>query len=228
MKIILSGILDFFLPKFCAGCNKKLNAGESQVCNDCLSHILTTDSNRLESEYDRKFKSTGYVQDLFSLYVFESEGTLQNIIYSFKYSKRFHIGILLGKKLAKSILDKINSWQIDLIVPIPLHHLKKAERGFNQSDFIVKGLSDSLKIPYSDKVIKRIRFTESQTQFDLGERGQNVSGAFKVKRKKIIADKNILLVDDVITTGATINECAKALIENGAAKIYACSVAIAD
>jgi ComF family protein len=228
MKITLSSILDFFLPKYCAGCNKKLNAGEPQVCNDCLGDILTADYNRLESEYDRKFKSTGYVQDLFSLFVFESEGTLQNIIHSFKYGKRFHIGILLGKKLAQSILDKINSWQIDLIVPVPLHHLKKAERGFNQSDFIVRGLSDSLKIPYSDKVIKRIRFTESQTKLDLEERGQNVSDAFKVKQKKIIADKNILIVDDVITTGATINECAKALMENGASNIYACSLAIAE
>ena len=225
---MLSGILDFFLPKYCAGCNKKLKTGEPQVCNDCFSHILAAVSDRLESEYDRKFKSTGYVQDLFSLYVFESEGTLQNIIHSFKYSKRFHIGILLGRKLAQSIIDKIISWQIDLIVPVPLHHLKKAERGFNQSDFIVRGLSDSLKIPYSVKVIKRIRFTESQTKFDLEEREQNVSGAFKVKRKKFLAGKNILIVDDVITTGATINECAKALIENGAAKIYACSLAIAD
>lgn len=228
MKRALSGILDFFLPQYCAGCNKKLSAGEPQVCSDCLSHILTADYDRLELEYDRKFNRTGYVQGLFSLYVFESAGTLQNIIHSFKYGKRFQIGILLGKKLAPSITDKIKSWQIDLIVPVPLHHLKKAERGFNQSDFIVRGLSYSLKVPYSDKIIKRIRFTESQTKLDLEERGQNVSGAFKVKRKKIIANKNILVVDDVITTGATIDECAKALMKNGASKVYACSLAIAD
>ena len=227
MKKTLYRILGFFLPQYCAGCNKKLDAGEPQVCNNCLSNILTADPNRLKSEYNRKFKSTGYVQDVFSLYVFESEGTLQNITYSFKYNKRFRIGILLGNKLAESLVDKINSWQIDLITPVPLHHLKKAERGFNQSDFIVKGLSDSSKIAYSNKVIKRIRFTDSQTKLDLEERGENVADAFKVTRKKRIANKNILIVDDVITTGATINECAKVLMESGAAKIYACSVAIA-
>lgn len=228
MKKTLYRILDFFLPQYCVGCNKKLNAGDPQVCDDCFRKIFTTDPNRLELEYDRKFKSTGYVQDFFSLYVFESEGTLQNIIHSFKYNKKFRVAILLGNKLAESLFDKINSWQIDLIAPVPLHHLKKAERGFNQSDFIVKGLSDSSKIPYSNKVIKRIRFTDSQTKLDLEERGENVAGAFKVKRKKRIANKNILIVDDVITTGATINECAKVLIESGAAKIYVCSVAIAE
>jgi ComF family protein len=227
MKNTLYRILDFFLPQYCVGCNKKLNAGDLQVCDDCFRKIFTADPIRLELEYDRKFKSTGYVQDFFSLYVFESEGTLQNIIHSFKYNKKFRTAILLGNKLAESLLDRLNSWQIDLIAPVPLHHLKKAERGFNQSDFIVKGLSNSSKIPYSNKIIKRIRFTDSQTKFDLGERKKNVAGAFKVSRKKKLVDKNILLVDDVITTGATIIECAKVLKKSGAAKIYVCSVAIA-
>ena len=119
-------------------------------------------------------------------------------------------------------------WDIDIIIPVPLHHLKKAERGYNQSEFIVKGLSDKLNIPYSTKALKRVRYTETQTAFNLGEREKNISNAFKVRNKKKILGKNILVVDDVITTGSTIKECGKALLESGAKSVYACSIAIAD
>ncbi len=228
MEKTFFSLLDFFLPQYCAGCNKKLIAGEPQVCDNCLRHILTADPEWIDLEFDRKFKRTGYIKDIFSPYVFESEGRLQHIIHSVKYDKRFRVGILLGTKLADTLRRKINSWEIDIILPVPLHHLKKADRGFNQSDFIVKGLSNKLSIPTSNKIIKRTRFTESQTKLDLNDRERNVSGAFKVRQKKKIANKNILIVDDVITTGATVNECARVLSENGASNIYVCSVAIAE
>ena len=89
-------------------------------------------------------------------------------------------------------------------------------------------MSDSSTIPFSTNIIKRIRFTESQTKLNLTQREVNVAGAFRVSRKKKVVKKNILLVDDVITTGATVNECAKVLIENGVNEVYACSVAIAE
>jgi ComF family protein len=228
MKNTFYTILDFFLPQYCAGCNKKLSAGEPPLCSECFDDIIPADSDLIEMEFERKFARSDYIQDFFAPYVFESEGKLQNIIHSVKYNKKFRSGVLLGNKLANAIGNKINQWQIDLIVPVPLHHLKKAERGFNQSDFIVKGLSGSLKIPASNKILKRIRFTETQTQLNLADREKNVEGAFTIKRKKNIKDKNILLVDDVITTGATVNECAKVLIEIGANEVYACSVAITE
>lgn len=115
-----------------------------------------------------------------------------------------------------------------MIVPVPIHHLKKAERGYNQSDFIAKGLSKSLGIPYSTKLIKRTRYTESQTGLLINERAENVAEAFKVRNSKKIAGKNFLLVDDVITTGATTLECGRALVNAGANSVYACSVGIAE
>ncbi len=228
MKKAFYIFLDFFLPQYCTGCGKKLNGSAPQVCEECINNILHADSERIAIEFERKFKHTGYIKEFLSPYVFESEGSLQNIIHSIKYDKKFRAGKLLGMKIAESLLDKIQSWKIDLIIPVPLHHLKKAERGFNQSYFIVKGLSDSLKIHFSEKIIKRIRFTESQTKLDLMERGKNVAGAFKINKANAIRNKNILLVDDVITTGATVNECARVLKNNGAKNIYACSVAIAE
>ena len=107
-------------------------------------------------------------------------------------------------------------------------HLKKAERGYNQSEFNVKGMSSKLRIPYTTRALKRVRYTESQTAFNLEQREKNISNAFKVKNKNKIIGKNILIVDDVITTGSTIGECGKALLESGSKSVYACSVAIAD
>lgn len=228
LKQNFTNLLDFFLPRYCAGCNTKLTNSEGIICKECFNNISLADSTRLQYEFDRKFSSSDIIKDFFSAYVFEKDGTLQNIIHSLKYNKKFLAGILLGKKLAEAISTKSQRWKIDLIIPVPLHHLKKAERGYNQSGFIAKGLSRNLKIPFSNRAVKRVRYTESQTKLHQSEREENIAGAFKVKQKKKIEGKNLLLVDDVITTGSTIKECGKVLLDNGAKAIYACSVAIAD
>lgn len=226
MKFTVKTIFDFFLPRFCPGCNKKLLPDDSPVCFDCLSSILIADEIRLEDEYSRNFSSSKVISDFYSRFVFETDKTLQHIIHSLKYNRKFNLGIFLGKILSEGI--KTRSWQVDLIVPVPIHHLKKVERGYNQSDYIVKGLCKSLNIPCSTKLIKRIRHTESQTKLNMKQRSENVANAFKVTNTKKITGKNILVVDDVCTTGATIQECGKALVKDGAKTVYACSVGIAD
>ena len=134
----------------------------------------------------------------------------------------------LGRTLADNIKSNRPDWNIDLIVPVPLHKLKKAERGYNQSFYIAKGIGKFLGITFSDRIVKRIKYTESQTTMTLNKREENISGAFRVRNKNAIKNKSILIVDDVITTGATISECGKILLEAGAEKIYAASIAIAD
>ena len=226
MKFAINTIFDFFLPRFCTGCNKKLLTDENPVCIECLSSILVADEIRLEDEYDRNFSSSKIIKDFYSRFVFETDKTLQSVIHALKYQKKFKLGIFLGEILSEGI--KTRNWQVDLIMPVPIHHLKKAERGYNQSDYIVKGLSQSLKIPYSTKLIKRTRHTESQTKLKMKERAQNVADAFNVRNPKELNGKNILLVDDIITTGATIQECGRALVKGGAKTVYACSIGIAN
>lgn len=225
MKFI-THILDFFLPRFCPGCNKKLTVEEEPVCTDCLSSILIADEERLLSEYDKNFGKSKVVSDFYSKFVFETDKTLQQIIHALKYNKQFKLGVFLGEILAEGI--KMKNWQIDLIIPVPIHHLKKAERGYNQSDYIANGLGKTLHIPYSAKSIKRIKYTESQTKLNMAERASNVSNAFKARNKKKLIGKNILVVDDVCTTGATLLWCAKVLIDAGANSVYVCSIAIAE
>ena len=226
MKFALNTLFDFFLPRFCPGCNKKLSSKEQPVCSECISSILIADDFRLQFEYDKKFATEKIIKDFYARYVFETDKTLQDIIHALKYKKQFKLGTFLGEILSEGVMNL--NWQFDLIVPVPIHPLKKAERGYNQSDYIVKGLSKSLDIPYSTKLLKRTKHTESQTHLSMTERAKNVANAFKVKNPELIKGKSFMLVDDVITTGATTQECGRALVSSGAKTVYACSVGIAE
>jgi len=225
---LLSATLDFFLPRYCPGCNKKLEINEKVVCPDCLGSIKKIDNERLREEDQRKFASDRIVSGFTSLFIFEKDKELQHIIHSLKYDKRFSVGIFLGHLLSVHLKNLVDDWQIDFITPVPLHHLKKAERGYNQSKYIAKGLSKELSVPINSRVLKRTRYTESQTTLNQQQRQENIAEAFKAKNKNIIEGKTFLLVDDVITTGATISECGRVLLNAGAMRVYACSVAVAE
>jgi len=226
MNIYPNYILDFFLPRFCPGCNKKLSAEENAVCDSCLRSIPIVDDKRIQIEFDKNFKSTRIINEFYSKYIFQADSSLQHIIHALKYNRQFKLGIFLGQILGEEL--KSRGWEIDIIIPVPIHHLRKAERGYNQSDYIAKGLGNSLNITFSNKYISRIRHTPSQTGLNQKERAQNVSNAFKVKNAKKIKGKNILLVDDVCTTGATLLECGIVLRKAGAGSVYASSIAVAN
>jgi len=224
----LNGFFDFFIPRYCPSCKKKLELEENCICDECLSSIERADSGRLNLEYQRKFASTEIISGFTSLFVFEKDEALQLFIHSIKYNKRFLNAKYLGKLIGENLKQEIMNWNIDIIVPIPLHSLRKADRGFNQSKYIAIGMGKELGINVKNNIIRRIRHTETQTNLTLKEREENISSAFKAKHKKMIEGKSFLLVDDVITTGATIRECGKVLLDEGAARVYACSAAIAE
>lgn len=219
---------DFFFPRLCISCNEKLNGKDKIICHSCFNKIKSSTNQLLRQEYDKKFSNAKFISDFYSSFIFEKDGVLQNAIHALKYKNKFLTGIFWGETLAGFLQEKIIDWGIDFILPIPLHKLKQLERGYNQSYYIAKGLSKKLNLKLNDKILKRIKHTKSQTKLDLLERQENMSGAFFVINKKQITGKNILLIDDVITTGATVNECGKVLIEGGAAKVYAASIAIAE
>lgn len=225
---IFTEIFDFLLPRICPSCSNKLTIEEKFICTECLSKIQYMSADRMQSFYNNRFANRRNISGLAALYPFEKEKELQRIIHALKYKQKFLLGKYLGEKLGEHFSKLILDWQINLILPVPLHHLKKAERGYNQSLVIVKGMYKVLRIEYKENILKRERFTQSQTHLNQGEREENVCGAFTVKHPLAIKGGKILIVDDVITTGATINECAKVLLNNGASKIYAACAAIVD
>lgn len=224
----LNQFFDFFIPRFCISCNTKLQYNENYLCNSCLGSIKIASEDRLSIEFSRKFEKDKIVSAFTSAYIFEKDKSLQHLIHSLKYEENFKVGIYLGKKVAELCESVINNWKADYLIPVPLHHLKKAERGYNQSYFIAKGISSVLNIKPANNILIRKKYTNTQTELTLIERKDNIHGAFAIKNKNIINDRTVILVDDVITTGATITECAQILFSNGASKVYALSVAIAD
>ncbi|KUG26878.1 competence protein f [hydrocarbon metagenome] len=220
-------LLDFFLPRLCLCCNSKLLSTQRVICDSCFSQIDIAPDELIQYEFDRKFSTEKIIDGFVSPFVFKEGGNLQILLHELKYKKRFRVGNILGVFIGELSADKIASWNIDYIIPIPLHKLKKADRGYNQSDHIGISLAKYLNKPYRTNIVKRKKFTESQTKLNILERKTNIEGAFKLKRTKTIRGKNILLLDDVITTGATVTELGKVLKENEANKVYACSVALA-
>jgi len=224
----INGFFDFFIPRYCPSCKNKLKPEENCICDECLSSIKRVDSSRLNIEYQRKFASTEIISGFTSLFVFEKDKELQLLIHSIKYNKRFLNANYLGKLIGENLRQEIINWNINIIVPVPLHSLRKVDRGFNQSKYIAIGMGKELGINVKSKFLKRTRYTETQTNLTMKEREENISNAFQAKQERLIEGKTFLLVDDVITTGATIRECGRVLLEEGAVRVYACSAAIAE
>lgn len=220
-------LLDVLLPRHCLSCKIKLRFNDEFLCNSCLSKLEPADPEFLESEFIRKFLADKIVSDFVSAYHFTDDSVLQDVIHSLKYEQNFRVGKFLGINSAKILKDRISTWHADLIIPVPLHALRKAERGFNQSYEIAKGLSKTLNIKVDNNILERKKFTNTQTTLSLAERKKNIENAFVVRNGNKVLGKSVILVDDVITTGATITECAQLLLSCCAEKIYALSVGIA-
>jgi ComF family protein len=222
----LSSFFDFFLPRTCAVCGNKLNQEEEFICANCEQLLNPTELLFLKNEYSRKFYENKFIDEFYSPFLFSEENIIRNIIHELKYKNKFRAGIYLGKKICERFSNEIDNFNPETIIPIPLHKLKKAERGYNQSYYIAKGIGRSCGIKVKTNILKRKRYTKTQTKLSADERSENIKDAFRVKNKKAILGKNIILVDDVTTTGATTNEAAKLLKESGAKKILLLTAAI--
>jgi ComF family protein len=224
----LNYFFDLILPRFCQACKNKLSSKEEIICNSCLCNIKRADNERLKHEFERKFLNDKIISGFTSYFVFEKDKEFQSVIHNLKYNSKFSIGTILGKIMGTGLREQFAGWAIDYIVPVPLHHLKRAERGYNQSEFIARGIKKTTGIPVKTNLIKRLKYTETQTGFNLAERKKNMDGAFCLKKKYNLQGKTFLIIDDVITTGATITECGNILLRAGALKVYAASVAVAE
>lgn len=166
-----------------------------------------------------------YLDGLFGLVLAKENSEFMDVIYQMKYLPYKNIGIELGELLGKKINLEIEDTELDLIVPIPIHKLKKRERGFNQSDYIAKGVSKFVNVDFKTDSVIRTKFTSTQTNLNSKQRQKNVKGVFEIKTD--FNEKNLLICDDVYTTGSTMNQLAKALKSKGANKIYGASIVIA-
>ncbi|MCF8267604.1 MAG: ComF family protein [Ignavibacteriales bacterium] len=217
---------DFFFPGKCLCCGNYYSYKELPVCTSCLNGLIRTDESCLADIKSRTFYRKSSPDGLFSAYLFEKDTHIQTLLHKIKYSGYFRAGTTIGRHIGSEFGRLIAQFNADEIIPVPLHRLKYSERGYNQSYHIAVGLSRIIGVPVNKRGIKRIIHTKSQTGMTAKERVQNVKGAFTLSKNYNPEGKTIILLDDVITTGSTINECSRILKENGAAKVFAVSVAI--
>jgi ComF family protein len=227
---ILEPILQFVYPPLCLACGETLEGHERLVCGSCWQSIETVHAE--DDEYQRflaKLTSDGIISGLFSPFYFEKEGKLQTIIHGLKYQGYTSLGVKAGRKVGDRIESANDLPKADVLLPVPLHPLKKRERGYNQSELICQGIQEVTRIPVRADLLRRRKYTVSQTQLSFDERKENVGDAFEIneKRRDDISGKSFILVDDVITTGSTINACAQALATAGAKSVRVASIALA-
>lgn len=217
MKTYFNDLLHVFLPQVCLACNESLLHYEEVLCTACYYHLPLTnfhtdDKNETAQQLWGKLD---FVQAMSMLYLAKSS-RVEKLIHRLKYQNQPEIGVYLGKLYAKK-LSTIGFFEtIDLIAPIPIHRSKLQKRGYNQASQFAKGLSEETRVPWDEQTLLRTISSVSQTKKSRIERYDNVEGVFSVKEPRAVSGKHILLVDDVLTTGATICAAGNILVDAGA------------
>ncbi len=211
---IWSDFLQLFFPRVCVACERKLLDGEQFLCLECLHMLPRTDYvNRSDNPLEKLFSGRIPFKRVASFAYFTKEGSLQNIVHELKYGNNPELGDFLGQLIYRECGTSNFFDSIDCIVPVPLHPKRLKKRGYNQSYHIAKGLADASGIALVADQLARTVNNPSQTTLNRTERWANVDGIFSVKNSEMFVGKHILLVDDILTTGSTIESSAKQLLK---------------
>ncbi len=223
---LIGDFISLLYPRYCAACGNSLWKHEELICTWCDFHLPRTNFHlALENPVSRLFWGRIRLESAAALYYFHKGNRVQHLIHELKYRGRKDIGIWLGNYYGQYLKHSPFFSTADLIVPVPLHKKKLMQRGFNQSEQFGLGLRSSMRIPIDTHVLVRTRPSETQTRKSRFDRWKNVSDLFYVTASERLKDRHILLVDDVITTGATVEGCADALSGIPGVKISAVAIA---
>lgn len=226
---LAEAFVNFVYPPVCSTCEGALKHGEAYVCTRCwesFERVPPTES--IIQLIEEKFLADEAVDKIDSVFLFEQDPRVREAVHLLKYSGAELIAAQFGLFIARKIVDDPKLSMCDSIAPVPLHPARRRERGYNQSELIARSLSDILGVNHSPDLLVRTRQTMTQTLFDAEGRKKNIMGAFSLGKMPVdgIEGTKILLIDDVITTGSTIKECARTLKTNGVLEVYAASAAI--
>lgn len=219
LKEYTLNLLNLFFPNLCHACNKLLVKGEETICLFCETKLPYTNFHKQSSEnaLTQKFIGRLNIEHATSLLFFEKGSHVQNLMQALKYRNKEEVGFYLGNLYGKILKEtKHPLSEYDLILPLPLHPKKQQQRGYNQCDSIAKGLSESSSIEWDKSILKRAIYNVTQTGKNRVERWKNVDGIFKIIDPKSLINKRIILLDDIITTGATLEAAGREInqIEN--------------
>ncbi len=226
LKILVEDLLQLLFPNLCTGCDQPLLKSEQLLCLNCRYDLPYTDF-QLYADNPVARQLWGRIPCAFAMAMlyFNKGSRVQRILHELKYKGKPELGVLLGELLAERLRDQPLMPEIDLVIPVPLHKKRQRQRGYNQSACIAEGLAKALAIPVYKDVLLKTKSTSSQTKKGRFSRYENLRSAFLVHDEGLIAGKNVLIIDDVITTGATLEACGSALHDAGIKSLSVAAVA---
>lgn len=221
-------LLNLFFPKVCLGCLTFLKTNEATICTQCRHEMpLTQHYLNHTNEAFKKFYGKIDIVHASAFLSFHKNGIVQELIHHLKYKKQEEVGSLLGYWYAEDLKKIRPEIPFEIIVPVPLHPKKFKERGYNQTAAFGKTLAESLSLEYNDQILFRKTYSKTQSKKNLLGRFKGIENAFSVKNSEENHNKHFVIVDDVLTTGATLEACSRALLKIPGAKVSIVCMAMA-
>ncbi len=223
-----SALLDVLLPPFCLSCGDRVRTADTLLCFTCLRAADRADAEDLHQRLVRLPAARAAIDEAFALWIFDKGGFLQHVHQALKYGNRPYYGLYLGRMLGSAIEQTfLRCPRPEVVVPVPLHRLRLYERGYNQSAYLARGLASVIDTPVDVTALARSRKTQSQTRLSRENRWQNLCDAFVVADPAPLLGRRVLLVDDILTTGATAGAAAASMKTAGAAAVDVAALALA-
>lgn len=223
---MIHDFISLLFPRCCAVSGKPLARGEQFISFESAASLAKYDLYASNDNLYRKFSGLVNVEYVWAYYKFNKKSGVQKLMHQIKYNHLPELGEITGRWFGQAICT--TKAEIDLVIPVPLHPAKMRKRGYNQADYIAKGIAEALETTWSPKVMARTVNTSTQTKKSRKERFENARDIYQVKDKGLVKDKHVLVVDDVITTGATIGQCAQLLVDSGCTRVSVAALAAAE
>jgi ComF family protein len=232
---LLGGLTSLLYPPSCTICSAAVERGE-YLCDECDAKVMrivppfcAKCSEPFDGAITTEFACANCAHRKLhfeaAVAAYRARGIVRHVMLNFKYGKQIHLRHLVARWLVAALDDeRIRERRFDAIVPVPLHPARQRERGFNQAELLAQWLSNHMAIPLRP-ALQRVRYTTTQTAFDRAERMQNLRDAFRLRKNADVRRLRVLLIDDVLTTGSTLSECARVLKKAGAQSVYAATAA---
>lgn len=229
LREALQSFVSLFFPRCCPVCGLPLGRGEECLCTLCNINLPRTDlhlqpDNRMERLFWGKFP----LERASAYFYYRKSSAYRFLIHRLKYGGQKESGLILGRQYAAELLPSGFFTGIDILIPLPLHPKKQRSRGYNQSEWLARGISEKTDIPIDTEIVSRIKHTDTQTRKSVSERWENMEGVFALRKPEACVNKHVLIIDDVLTTGATVTACASALATVEGVRVSVLTIALRD
>jgi ComF family protein len=226
---IVEDFISLFFPNYCLACSRTLVKGEETLCTSCLIGLPKTNYHRLtENQIKNRLMGRLPLKHGLAFLKFRKAGIVQHLLHELKYNNHPEVGVKLGQAYGMELCGSGFEKEFDLIIPVPLHRSRQRQRGYNQSSKFAEGLSIAMGVSWDESISVRTQATVTQTHKSKAERWDNVKDVFSIDSAGQIGGKRVLLVDDVITTGATLEACGQHLLKSGCSELSIACIAEAQ